>query len=254
MRTQELLGKKAYVGDRALGKVWDFYISRTGPQIPGIVVGRSLLRPRPVQRGLFSFDGERYRINVEAEGSSWKPTKASAARYSSVSRKEVFAGAGWRIGRLVSMDIDTKEWQVAQLDVDVEHHLLLRDVGTYGKLSEQRNVYGFKHVYKNVVLFKPGKIVEEMKDSDKASFLTDSGDSKIPGLGEAISRVSFPSEGMTIDEGYAIVLPINGKKVENIVITRVNQGVLQTEQGRKEVVREVFREYYGGKAAPAATG
>jgi hypothetical protein len=59
---------------------------------------------------------------------------------------------------------------------------------------------------------------------------------------------------MTIDEGYAIILPINGKEVENIVITRVNQGVLQTEQSRKEVVREVFREYYGGKAARAATG
>ncbi len=254
MRTQELLGKKAYVDQRALGTVWDFYISRTGPQIPGIVVGKSLLRSWPVRRGLFSFDGERYLINAQAEGSSWKPTRASAAKYSSVSRREVFAGPGWRIGRLLSMDIDAKEWRIARLDVDVEHHLLLRDVGTYGKLPEERSAYRFKHVYKNVVLFKPDKIVEEMRDSDKARFLTDSGDSKIPGLGEAISRVGFPSEGMTIDEGYGIILPINAKEVENMVITKVSQGILQTEQGRKEVVREVFREYYGGKAAPVATG
>lgn len=248
MKPEELLGKNADLGQKALGTVWDFYISRNGPQVPGIIVSKSLLRSQPVQRGMFSFDGRRYLIRVEAEVSPWKPTKASAVKYTNVKDKEVFAGPGWRIGRLVSVDIDIKEWRVTQLDVDVEHHLLLRDVGTYGKLPEERSAYRFKHVYRNVVLFKPDKIVEEMKDSDKARFLTDSGDSKIPGLGEAISRVNFPSEGMTIDEGYAIILPINGREVESIVITKVNQGVLQSEQGRKEVVREVFRDYYGGKA------
>jgi hypothetical protein len=165
-------------------------------------------------------------------------------KYSRVRYKEVFTGPGWKIGRLESLHLDLDEWVVTVLDVHVEHPLVLRDVGAYAELGEERSVYSLKHFYRDAYSFKPGKIVEEMSDSDKARFLTDSGDSSIRGLGEASTRVSFPSTGMVIHDTGNIVLPVDPRAVQRIVIEMVNTGALRTQAGRKSIVRDAYKEYY----------
>lgn len=246
MKDKELMGKNADMNEEPFGTVHDFYLDKGKPEIPGIIVSRGLFKSKPVQRGFFRFDGRRYLIDPKVGDSSWKPSKRDAVRYSDVRGREVFAGPGWKIGRLQSLDIDTEDWRVASLDVNVEHHLVMRDTTSYQKLPEEKGVYGFKHFYKDAYSFRPGKIVAEMKDSDKARFLTDSGDSTIRGLGEAISRVTFPPQGMRIDDSRTITLPINANEVERIVVNKVKEGALKTEAGRKNIVHDVFREYYEG--------
>jgi hypothetical protein len=162
-----------------------------------------------------------------------------------VKGKEVFAGLGWKIGRLNFLQIDQENWKVTGLEAEVEHQLIMRDVGDYRKLRENKEIYDFKRFYKDAYSFKPGKIVEEMGDSDKARFLTDSGDSSIRGLGGASSIILFPSTGMSIHESGTITLPIDAKKVEEITIGLVNQGIMRNVEDRKNILRKVFEEYYG---------
>jgi hypothetical protein len=115
----------------------------------------------------------------------------------------------------------------------------LRDFGVL-----EKSVYGLKHFYRDAYSLKPGKIVEEMSDSDKARFLTDSGDSSMRGLGEASTLVSFPSKGMVVHDAGNIVLPIDPRAVQRIVIDMVNAGALRTKLGRKSIVRDAYKEYY----------
>ncbi len=248
MKVDELAGRVAYLDGKPFGGVWNLYLPKHGQQILGIIVSKGF-RSKPVKRGLFVFEGRRYVLRPEAAGSSWKPQRGHAVKSSSVRDKEVFAGPGWRIGRLSSLEIDTEKWVVTSLEVDVEHQLLMRDVGQYSKLGEARSVYGFKHFYKDAYSFKPGKIVAEMKDSQKARFLTDSGDSTIRGLGEAISRIALPAQGMAVDESGTITLPIDAREIESMAIEKVSGGALETEEGRRNIVRKIFEEYYEKRGA-----
>lgn len=248
MKDQEVLGKNAYLNGNSYGTVHDLYLSWKDGKIIGIIVARGLFKSKPVRRGLFDFDGKRYHISSEAEDSSWKPTKGKAIKHSRTKDKEVFAGPGWKIGRLTSFNIDTDEWFITRLDVEVEHQLIMRDVGEYRRLKEETGVYGFKHFYKDAYSFRPGKIVAEMGDSDKARFLADSGDSSIRGLGGASSMVTLPSTGIKIHESGTITLPIDAMEVQDIAIEMVNQGALRTEVGRRNILRNVFGEYYRRRA------
>jgi sporulation protein YlmC with PRC-barrel domain len=243
-RDRKLLGRKAYVGEKVVGAVNDFYLGRTGAGVTGVVVWTGVFKSRPFPKGSFDFDGERFLIDPGAAGSAWKPEKQAVTKYSRVREKEVFAGPGWKIGRLKHLGIDTNDWLVSELLVDVEHALMMRDVGEYSKLKEETGVYGFNHFYKDAYSFNPGKIVSEMEDSDKARFLSDSGDSNIRGMGEATSEVTLPPDGMRIHESGTITLPIDAARIQAIAVRMVNDGVLKTDEGRRNIVRDVFREYY----------
>jgi sporulation protein YlmC with PRC-barrel domain len=215
VRDKDLLGRSAYLAERFFGPVKDFYLEKKGGRVKGIIVARGFFRSKPVRRGLVSLDGERCLLSPEVAASTWKPSQRDTVKYSRVRYKEVFAGRGWKIGRLETFHLDLVEWLVTGLDVHVEHPLVLRDVGVYAELNEDESVYGLSHFYKDAYSFKPGKIVEEMLDSDKARFLTDSGDSSIRGLGEASTLVSFPSKGMVIHEAGNAILPIDPREVRD---------------------------------------
>jgi len=245
VKDKGLLGRNAYLADQFFGTVHDFYLGKKGSRIKGIIVARGpFSRSKPIRKELVSFDGKRIVLSPGAAASTWKPSQRDTVKYSRVRYKEVFAGPGWKIGRLETLHLEPGEWLVTGLDVHVEHPLLLRDVDMYGELREEKSVYGLRHFYKDAYSFKPGKIVEEMLDSDKARFLTDSGDSSIRGLGEASTLVSFPSKGMAIHDSGNVVLPMDPREVQRIVIAMVNSGSLRTEQGRKNIVRAAFKKYY----------
>ena len=97
--------------------------------------------------------------------------------------------------------------------------------------------------------FRLGRIVEEIRDSEKARFLTESGDSTIGGLGEAISKVIFPANGMTISDSGTITFPIDPIEVEEITIQMIKNGAMKTEAGRRNVIRRAFHQYYAGKSS-----
>ena len=156
-------------------------------------MAKGLFTTKPVRTGLFIFDGKRYLLRSEARDTDWKPRRDEVIKYSRVREKEVFAGRGWKIGRLEHLEVDVKDWILTGLSVLVEHPLVLRDVGEYGRLKEDKTSYDFVQFYKDGYSMRAAKIVREMSDSDKARFLTDSGDSSIRGLGEAQSRVLFPA-------------------------------------------------------------
>jgi len=216
------------------------------PGVLGIIVS-SGFKTRPVRKGYFSFDSKRYTVDPIFKEEKWKPPRGRAIKFSRVKGKEVFAGPGWKIGRLNYLQIDQEKWKVTGLETEVEHQLIMKDVGDYRKLRENTKIYDFKRFYADAYSLKPGKIVKEMGDSDKARFLTDSGDSSIRGLGGASSMVMFPSTGMYIHESGTIILPIDAKKVEEITIRLVNQGVMRDAEGKKNILRRVFEEYYGHK-------
>jgi sporulation protein YlmC with PRC-barrel domain len=239
----ELVGRNAYIGGKRVGSVRDFYLSLDNPEILGIIVS-SGFKSRPVRRGSFTFDGKRYTLDPLAKEERWKPARGTAIKFSRVKGKEVFAGPGWKIGRLNFLQID-QEWKVTGLEAEVEHQLIMKDVGDYHKLRENTSMYDFKRFYANAYSLKPGKIVEQMGDSDKARFLTDSGDSGIRGLGGASSMIMFPSAGMSIHESGTVILPIDAKRVEEITIRLVNQGIMRDAEDRKNILRRVFEEYYG---------
>lgn len=242
LRDRELVDKNAYYGDQLAGVVADLYFGKANAKIEGVLL-RHLHKKKPIHRNHVGFDGERYCIDIQPKESDWDP-KGSTVKFSTLKGREVFAGPGWKIGRLDFLDIDTDTWSVISLDVWVEHGLVLRDIASYERLPEDRQAYSFKHVYKDVYSFRPGKIVEEMKDSEKARFLTESGDSTIRGLGEAISKVIFPARGMTISDSGTITFPIDPNEVEEITIQMIKNGAMKTEAGRRNVIRQVFHEYY----------
>jgi sporulation protein YlmC with PRC-barrel domain len=244
VKDRDLIGRSAYLAGRFFGKVKDFYLEKKGGRIKGIIVARGFFRSKPVRRGLVSFDGERCVLSPEVAASTWKPSQRDTMKYSRVRYKEVFAGRGWKIGRLETLHLDPDEWSVTGLDVYVEHPLVLRDVGVYAELNEGKSAYGLGQFYKDAYSMKPGKIVEQMLDSDKARFLTDSGDSSIRGMGEASTLVSLPSRGTVILDAGNVVLPVDPSEVQRIVIDMVNRGSLRTARGRKDIVRDAFKEYY----------
>jgi hypothetical protein len=243
MNDEDIVGKNAFLNGKWSGTVHDFYLTLKDPVVLGISVSMGF-RSRPIKGGLFTFDGKGYILDPSSKGSDWKPSKGSTVKYTRVRGKEVFAGPGWKIGRMNHLQIDTDDWRVTGIDVQVEHQLIMRDVGDYDRLGENTSTYGFKHFYADAYSFKPGKIVREMGDSGKARFLTDSGDSNIRGLGEATSKVQLPATGMKIHRSGTITLPIDPVAVEEIAISLVKGGAMETEEGRKNILRRVFEEYY----------
>jgi sporulation protein YlmC with PRC-barrel domain len=240
----ELVGRNAYIDSKRVGSVRDFYLSLDDPEVLGIIVTRGF-KSRPVRKGSFTFDGKRYTVDPLSKEEKWKPVRGTAIKFSRVKGKEVFAGPGWKIGRLNYLQIAEEKWKVTGLEAEVEHQLIMNDVGDYRKLRENTSLYDFKRFYADAYSLKPGKIVEQMGDSDKARFLTDSGDSSIRGLGGASSMIMFPSLGMSITESGTVILPIDAKKVEEITIRLVNQGTMWNAEDRKNILRRVFEEYYG---------
>lgn len=242
MRDQELVDKNAYYSGQLAGVVADLYFGKANAKMEGVLL-RHLHRKKAIHRDHVGFDGERYSIDIQPKESDWDP-KGSTVKLSTLKDREVFAGPGWKIGRLDFMEIDTDTWSVISLDVWVEHGLVLRDIASYERLPEDRQAYSLKHVYKDVYSFRAGKIVEEMKDSEKARFLIESGDSTIGGLGEAISKVIFPARGMTMGDSGTITFPIDPVEVEEITVQMIKNGAMKTEAGRRNIIRQVFREYY----------
>jgi hypothetical protein len=49
-----------------------------------------------------------------------------------------------------------------------------------------------------------------------------------------------------------VVLPVDPNEVQRIVINMVNGGSLKTAQGRKDIVRDAFKEYYLGRTKSGA--
>ena len=243
LKDEDIVGKGAYLDERRIGTVHDFYLGLANPEIIGIIISRGW-RSRPIKGGKFTFDGKRYSVQPGAADEGWKPVRGSAIKYSRVKGKEIFAGPGWKIGRLNHLLIDVDNWLVAGIDAEIEHQLIMKNVGDYQKLHENTSIYSIKHFYANAYTLNPGKLAREYGDSDKARFLTDSGDSTIRGLGEASSMIVFPPAGMSIHESGTITLPIDAGAVEEIAIRMVNQGAMGTAEGRKNILRKVFEEYY----------
>lgn len=245
MRDHEIVGRNAYLESGVFyGTVHDFYLGRKGGSVEGVIVARSLFRTEPVRKGLFTFDGKRYHLKPEAKDSGWKPRREEAVKFSRVKEKEVFAGRGWKIGRLEYLDVDHRDWILTGVTALVEHPLVLRDVGEYRRLKEDTSPYSAARFYRDGYAMRAGKIVQEMADSDKALFLTASGDSSIRGLGESQSRVTFPAEGVEFHESGTVTLPIDPRRMQEIVIRMVNEGVLRSDKGRKEILRMALGEYY----------
>jgi hypothetical protein len=49
---------------------------------------------------------------------------------------------------------------------------------------------------------------------------------------------------MSIHESGTITLPIDAMAVEKIAIDLVNRGAMRTVEGRRDILRRVFEEYY----------
>jgi hypothetical protein len=49
---------------------------------------------------------------------------------------------------------------------------------------------------------------------------------------------------MKIHQSGTMTLPIDPVAVEEIAISLVNSGAMRTEEGRKNILRRVFEEYY----------
>jgi sporulation protein YlmC with PRC-barrel domain len=235
---------RAKLNGRDYGAVDDLYIGRNDRRIHGVHLNIGFLKQRTVPTHLFRFSGDCYSIAPSAKEDTWKPNKNDVIRLSRLKDKEVFAGVGWKIGRLLELDVDVKEWLVTSLTVDVEHQLLLRDVGSYRLLHEDTSMYDVKKFYREALSMRPGRIVDRMSRSDKAVFLSNSGDSNVRGLGESRSRVRLPSDGMKVHESGTITLPLNGVELERITVELIDSGALNTDEGRRDIARDIFRVYY----------
>jgi len=243
---QALVDIEAFSAGSRVGVVGDLLLSCTGPRIAGFVLDRGLFRKVRVKSELVRMDTA-YQLDSSFEYNKWKPGEDEVVGYRSTWEGEAICTDHWRIGNLKGFDVNTKTWDIVELYIDVVHSLLLGDVN-YDKIEEVDGGNSGTETITTIGGTRSGA-------SRKTIFLTASGDrgaatwGRIQ-AGERISRVTVPARGARFRPGGTVRLPMKGSDLETNTLELINSGEMERGSGRREIVRNAFREYFRRRGEP----